>query len=115
ENGAGQAVDQLKLYGSAAKWFFEVELPPAVDAAALRWIRTLACRAYATTLEGRAGAVHLNFPLREPLAPADLEALPEDGSGRPGRVPYVRRLGSARSDGLARARLEELAGAARRP
>ena len=24
ENGAGQAIDQLKLFGSAAKWFFEV-------------------------------------------------------------------------------------------
>ncbi len=71
ENGAGQAVDQLKLYGSAAKWFSEVELPPAADEGALRWIRTLACRAYATALEGRPGAVHLNFPLREPLAPTD--------------------------------------------
>src|SRR5580698_4208204 len=24
ENGAGQAIDQLKLYGDAVKWFFEV-------------------------------------------------------------------------------------------
>src|SRR6202022_3200509 len=24
ENGAGQAIDQLKLFGDAAKWFFEV-------------------------------------------------------------------------------------------
>ena len=24
ENGAGQAIDQLKLFGGAAKWFFEV-------------------------------------------------------------------------------------------
>ncbi len=24
ENGAGQAIDQLKLFGSAVKWFFEV-------------------------------------------------------------------------------------------
>ena len=23
--GAGQTIDQLKLYGSAAKWFFEVD------------------------------------------------------------------------------------------
>ena len=30
-------------------------------------MRTLACRAYWTALEGRPGAVHLNFPLREPL------------------------------------------------
>src|ERR1700719_2219582 len=29
ENGAGQAIDQLKLYGDAAKWFFEVDLAGA--------------------------------------------------------------------------------------
>ena len=87
ENGAGQAIDQLKLYGSAAKWFFEVELPPAANGGALRWIRTLACRAYATSLEGAPGAVHLNFPLREPLVTD--EELPEDGSGRPDRAPFV--------------------------
>ncbi len=66
DNGAGQAIDQVKMFGSAVKWFFEVEQVPATRAG-LRWMRTLACRAYATTLEGRPGAVHLNFPLREPL------------------------------------------------
>ncbi len=113
ENGAGQAVDQLKMYGSAVKWFFEVELPPQAGAAALRWIRTLACRAYTTTLEGRPGAVHLNFPLREPLVPDG--DLPPDGSGRPARAAYVERLASPRGGGWAERRLEELAGAARRP
>src|SRR6516165_7730446 len=66
EVGAGQTIDQIKLYGTAAKWFFEV----GVDAATpetLRWIRTLACRAYWSALEDRPGPVHLNFPLREPL------------------------------------------------
>ena len=66
ENGAGQAIDQLKLFGSAAKWFFEVGTHDADDAR-LRWMRTLACRAYATAAEGRPGVVHLNFALREPL------------------------------------------------
>jgi 2-succinyl-5-enolpyruvyl-6-hydroxy-3-cyclohexene-1-carboxylate synthase len=88
ENGAGQAIDQLKLYGSAAKWFFEVEMPPAEDAG-LRWIRTIACRAYATALEGSPGAVHLNFPLREPLV-TDRE-LPRDDTARPDGKPYVLR------------------------
>src|SRR5208337_1362187 len=37
ENGAGQAVDQLKLFGSAAKWFFEVGTHVA-SAERLRWI-----------------------------------------------------------------------------
>jgi 2-succinyl-5-enolpyruvyl-6-hydroxy-3-cyclohexene-1-carboxylate synthase len=88
ENGAGQAIDQLKLFGSAAKWFFEVGTHQASEER-LRWVRTLACRAYWTALEGRPGVVHLNFPLREPLVTED--PLPDDQTGRPGRVPYVRR------------------------
>jgi len=88
ENGAGQAIDQLKLFGGAAKWFFEVGTHEATPER-LRWMRTLACRAYAATLEGRSGVVHLNFPLREPLVTD--EPLPEDASGRPGSAPYVRR------------------------
>jgi 2-succinyl-5-enolpyruvyl-6-hydroxy-3-cyclohexene-1-carboxylate synthase len=88
ENGAGQAIDQLKLFGSAAKWFFEVGTHEA-SPERLRWIRTLACRAYATTLEGRPGVVHLNFPLREPLVTD--EPLGEDASGRADGGPFVRR------------------------
>jgi 2-succinyl-5-enolpyruvyl-6-hydroxy-3-cyclohexene-1-carboxylate synthase len=88
DNGAGQAVDQLKLYGGAAKWFFEVGTHDASEER-LRWMRTLACRAYWTSLEGRPGVVHLNFPLREPLVSDEL--LPADGTGRPEHRPYVRR------------------------
>jgi 2-succinyl-5-enolpyruvyl-6-hydroxy-3-cyclohexene-1-carboxylate synthase len=66
EVGAGQAIDQLKLYGSAAKWFFEVGTHAATPER-LGWIRQLAFRAYDTAVGGRPGPVHLNFPLREPL------------------------------------------------
>ncbi len=93
ENGAGQTIDQLKLFGSAAKWFFEVDLH-CCDQARLRFIRTLACRAYWTALQGRPGVVHLNFPLREPLV-ID-QALPADDSARPGEAPYVARVAPAR-------------------
>jgi 2-succinyl-5-enolpyruvyl-6-hydroxy-3-cyclohexene-1-carboxylate synthase len=92
ETGAGQAIDQLKLYGSAAKWFFEVGTHDS-SPERLRWMRTLACRAYATALEGPSGVVHLNFPLREPLVTD--AALPPDSTGRPGGRPYVRRLPAA--------------------
>jgi 2-succinyl-5-enolpyruvyl-6-hydroxy-3-cyclohexene-1-carboxylate synthase len=88
ENGAGQAIDQLKLFGSAAKWFFEVAAHEASEEG-LRWMRTLACRAYWTALEGHPGVVHLNFPLREPLVSE--EPLPEDASGRRDGAPFVRR------------------------
>jgi 2-succinyl-5-enolpyruvyl-6-hydroxy-3-cyclohexene-1-carboxylate synthase len=84
--GAGQTIDQLGLYGTAIKWFFEVGVHDA-SSERLRWIRTLACRAYATALDGPSGPVHLNFPLREPLV-AD-EALPPDPTARAGEEPYV--------------------------
>jgi 2-succinyl-5-enolpyruvyl-6-hydroxy-3-cyclohexene-1-carboxylate synthase len=86
--GAGQTIDQDRLYGSAAKWFFEVGVHEATPAR-LRWIRTLACRAYWTALEGPAGPVHLNFPLREPLVLDG--ALPDDDTARGGGRPYVVR------------------------
>jgi 2-succinyl-5-enolpyruvyl-6-hydroxy-3-cyclohexene-1-carboxylate synthase len=67
--GAGQSIDQLKLYGGAVKWFAEVGNHDPGRAAAVHH-RQLACRAYLTALgDPRPGPVHLNFPLREPLAP----------------------------------------------
>jgi 2-succinyl-5-enolpyruvyl-6-hydroxy-3-cyclohexene-1-carboxylate synthase len=89
--GAGQAIDQIKLYGSAVKWFAEVELPPEADDSAMRWIRQLACRAYWTAAEGRPGPVHLNLPLREPLI-LDEPLEPEvEARGRAGGRPWVAR------------------------
>jgi 2-succinyl-5-enolpyruvyl-6-hydroxy-3-cyclohexene-1-carboxylate synthase len=85
EVGAGQTIDQVKLYGSAAKWFFEVGTHDA-SRERMRWMRMLACRAVWTALEGRPGPVHLNFALREPLVPpADLgpDPLPGRSGGRP--------------------------------
>jgi 2-succinyl-5-enolpyruvyl-6-hydroxy-3-cyclohexene-1-carboxylate synthase len=81
EVGAGQTIDQLKLYGAAVKWFFEVGTHRATPER-LRWARGLAFRAYETAVSGRPGPVHLNFPLREPLVldeplpPADDDPLP---------------------------------------
>jgi 2-succinyl-5-enolpyruvyl-6-hydroxy-3-cyclohexene-1-carboxylate synthase len=93
ETGAGQTIDQLKLYGDAVKWFFEVGVEEA-SPRTLRWIRALACRAYWTALEGRPGPVHLNFPLRDPLVLS--QPLPEDHGGRSHGRPWVRRQGPAR-------------------
>jgi 2-succinyl-5-enolpyruvyl-6-hydroxy-3-cyclohexene-1-carboxylate synthase len=84
--GAGQTIDQLKLYGDAVKWFFEVGVHEATPQT-LRWIRTLACRAYWTATHGPPGPVHLNFPLREPLV---LDGpLPQDSTARDDERPYV--------------------------
>jgi 2-succinyl-5-enolpyruvyl-6-hydroxy-3-cyclohexene-1-carboxylate synthase len=73
--GAGQAIDQLKLYGESVRWFCEVGTHAAGDDGLLHF-RSTACRAFAAARgEPRPGPVHLNFPFREPLAP-----LQEDGA-----------------------------------
>jgi 2-succinyl-5-enolpyruvyl-6-hydroxy-3-cyclohexene-1-carboxylate synthase len=88
DTGAGQAIDQIKLYGSAAKWFVEVgNHEPGRDTAVHH--RALACRAWATAAGGRPGPVHLNFPLREPLAPVAEELDADDWAGRDGGKPWV--------------------------
>src|SRR5690242_1235614 len=47
EVGAGQAIDQIKIYGSFAKWFVEVgNHEPTRDSAV--HLRALACRAFET-------------------------------------------------------------------
>jgi 2-succinyl-5-enolpyruvyl-6-hydroxy-3-cyclohexene-1-carboxylate synthase len=91
EIGAGQTIDQVKLYGGTAKWFLEVDDQPATPER-MRWLRQLACRAYWTALEGRPGPVHLNFSLREPLVlDAPLPAEEPGGGGRDGGRPWVTR------------------------
>jgi 2-succinyl-5-enolpyruvyl-6-hydroxy-3-cyclohexene-1-carboxylate synthase len=96
EVGAGQAIDQIKLYGTAAKWFVEVGTHDPSRATAIHH-RALACRAYWTAEGGRPGPVHLNFPLREPLAPSPGELDPEDWAGRADGRPWteVREHASA--------------------
>jgi 2-succinyl-5-enolpyruvyl-6-hydroxy-3-cyclohexene-1-carboxylate synthase len=71
--GAGQTIDQVKLYGEAVRWFCEVGNHRADDAGLLHY-RSVACRALAKARgEVRAGPVHLNLPWREPLAPLPVE------------------------------------------
>jgi 2-succinyl-5-enolpyruvyl-6-hydroxy-3-cyclohexene-1-carboxylate synthase len=71
--GAGQAIDQLKLYGASVRWFCEVGTHQADDDGLLHY-RSTACRAVAAARgEPRPGPVHLNFPFREPLAPLPIE------------------------------------------
>src|SRR5690349_13048219 len=90
--GAGQTIDQVKLYGTAAKWYFEVDDHPA-SPARVRWLRQLACRAFWTAVDGRPGPVHLNFSFREPLVP-DPGGVPDIASGRDGGRPWVTRPGT---------------------
>ncbi len=71
--GAGQTIDQLKLFGSSVRWFCEVGTHDADDDGLLH-LRSVACRAFAAARgEPRPGPVHLNLPWREPLAPLPVE------------------------------------------
>ncbi|MGQ0550556.1 MAG: 2-succinyl-5-enolpyruvyl-6-hydroxy-3-cyclohexene-1-carboxylic-acid synthase [Armatimonadota bacterium] len=67
--GANQTIDQIHLFGTHAKWFTDLALPEATEAA-LRYVRSIACQAVAAARALPAGPVHLNVPLREPLVPA---------------------------------------------
>ena len=128
DNGAPQAIDQNRLYGTHVKWFIDVALPEANNNA-LRYIRTLANRAVALTSAIPAGPVHLNIPLREPLVPAaqpdqPLPPLaqrdPIAWHGRPDNAPYVTvtndsnvgvRGGVERGGGLALTQPDDVAAA----
>ena len=94
--GAPQAIDQVHLFGRAARWFGDLGVPDAGSAA--RW-RAFAARAYVATLgagPGLPGPVHLNLPFREPLVGA-AGPLPE---GRPDAAPWVRTGGTTAVAGV---------------
>ncbi len=63
---AGQAIDQLKLYGNYVNWFVEVGTP---DILQLPYLRNTLIQAWRACLSPQPGPVHLNFSFREPLAP----------------------------------------------
>jgi len=109
--GANQAIDQIKLYGGAVRWFCESGTPeqqpgaaaggpgqfsaaaggPGQFSTAAYW-RSLACQAWAHAAGaagGLPGPVHLNLALREPLVP-DAGETPEPLPGRPDGQPWTR-------------------------
>jgi 2-succinyl-5-enolpyruvyl-6-hydroxy-3-cyclohexene-1-carboxylate synthase len=106
--GAGQTIDQLKLYGDAAKWFFELDVAQA-SPENMRWVRALACRAYWTAAGSQPGPVHINVPLREPLMLEEpLSESEPGGGGRPDGHPWLMQERVVASTPAAVPRLHEL-------
>lgn len=103
DSGAGQTIDQLKLYGSAVRWFFEVGTPEMSEPA-LRHLKSLAGRAVAEATGARPGPVHLNFPFRKPLEPTPVpgdvpEGIGEQAGGPAGEepAPFARSVAPVQS------------------
>ena len=117
--GAGQTIDQVKLYGSAPRWFCEVGTHDADDAG-LMHMRAVACRAFAVAAgDPRPGPVHLNLSWRDPLGP---EPKPGDVTataalaleGRdPAPLTRIERQAPRAGDALVAELSERIAGAER--
>ncbi|MBC6476602.1 MAG: 2-succinyl-5-enolpyruvyl-6-hydroxy-3-cyclohexene-1-carboxylic-acid synthase [Hormoscilla sp. GM7CHS1pb] len=65
---AGQAIDQVKLYGNYPNWQAELALP-SLEMEMLAYLRQTVIHAWECTLFPTPGVVHLNVPFRDPLAP----------------------------------------------
>lgn len=96
--GAGQVIDQIKIFGAYTRWFNEVGTMD-LNEEALRHHRGLACRAFAEANTIRPGPVHLNISLRDPLFPkqSDLTQLQltDGGLGRADGVPWLATIDTA--------------------
>ena len=94
--GANQAIDQIKLFGGAVRWFCEAGVPEQRPGSAGYW-RSAACQAWAHAA-GRAGGlpgpVHLNLAFRDPLVPGAAHGSaapwPDALEGRPDGAPWTR-------------------------
>jgi 2-succinyl-5-enolpyruvyl-6-hydroxy-3-cyclohexene-1-carboxylate synthase len=86
--GANQTIDQLKLYGSAVRWFCELGAPEPVTPSYWRSAVARAWGIASAAVGGTPGPVHMNLALREPLVPD--EPADSASSGRPDGAAWTR-------------------------
>ncbi|WP_131740126.1 2-succinyl-5-enolpyruvyl-6-hydroxy-3-cyclohexene-1-carboxylic-acid synthase [Actinomadura roseirufa] len=68
DTGANQTIDQVKLFGTAARWSTEIGVPENRPGMVAYW-RSLVSRAWGLAQAPAPGPVHLNAAFREPLVP----------------------------------------------
>lgn len=97
--GAAQTIDQIRLYGTAVRWF---DAPGVPDHAARSTWRARAARgvieATGAGAAGRPGPVHLNLAFREPLVGQPRHVPP----GRPDGAPWTVAVPAAVATDAAR-------------
>jgi 2-succinyl-5-enolpyruvyl-6-hydroxy-3-cyclohexene-1-carboxylate synthase len=94
--GANQTIDQIKLYGSAVRWFCEVGV---AEHDLVTYWRAVGSRAVAEArgvTGGPAGPVHLNLPLREPLVALPGQEVDPTLGARPDGGPWTATGDGAR-------------------
>ena len=69
--GAPQTIDQVNLYGTHVRWFHQAQV---VDTESLADSLALARSAVEISTGMEPGPVHINWPLREPLEPPEINA-----------------------------------------
>ncbi|MEK9771962.1 MAG: 2-succinyl-5-enolpyruvyl-6-hydroxy-3-cyclohexene-1-carboxylic-acid synthase, partial [Opitutae bacterium] len=69
ECGAGQTINQINLFGSFVRGFYQSPLP-CLEKEYIHNLQTILQTAYSKTLGPNSGPVHINFSFREPLWPA---------------------------------------------
>jgi 2-succinyl-5-enolpyruvyl-6-hydroxy-3-cyclohexene-1-carboxylate synthase len=87
---ANQTIDQIKMFGSALRFFSEVGVAEDAPHSGPYW-RSLACRAVAEATGTPPGPVHLNVALREPLVPEG-DSFGANTAGRPARRPWTEMV-----------------------
>ncbi|MGH3358033.1 MAG: 2-succinyl-5-enolpyruvyl-6-hydroxy-3-cyclohexene-1-carboxylic-acid synthase [Nocardioidaceae bacterium] len=88
--GANQTTDQVKLFGDAVTMFAEIPAADEVPANVRSW-RSVVSRALMATASGPA---HMNICFRDPLVPADDDAVALPG----GEEPWTIRRSSGRAE-----------------
>lgn len=94
DSGANQTIDQVKIFGDYPLWAVDLPTPEGNPSAlTIRYLRSIANRAVATTMGIRKGVVHINMPFRKPLEPivveSDITLVPDDGLARDESLPYI--------------------------